>query len=155
MRFLLIAFLSTLVVSCGQSGSSSKSGTSEDDRQNEEYVTDVREVDLLDVAMDVPVEISGNKIIFKQSVADSASGVRSSCNVSVTSGEAYSYSVDGSKLTLKTSSGEKMNLTRVSGSGNSIVGSWTGKTYKGDQLVLRRVTFVSESRLVMRTHCES
>lgn len=154
MRFLLIAFLSTLVVSCGQNGSSSKSG-SNDDRQNEEYVTDVREVDLLDVAMDVPVEISGNRIIFKQSVADAATGVRSTCNVSVTSGEAYTFSVDGSNLTLRTPSGEKMSLKRVSGSGNSIVGSWSGKSYKGDQLVMRRVTFVSENRLVMRTHCES
>lgn len=154
MRFLLIAFLSTLVVSCGQNGSSSKSGSG-DDRQNEEYVTDVREVDLLDVAMDVPVEITGNKIIFKQSVADSASGVRSSCNVSVTSGEAYTYSVDGSSLTLKTAGGEKMSLKRVSGSGNSIVGSWSGKSYKGEQLVMRRITFVSENRLIMRTHCES
>lgn len=154
MRFLLLAFLSTLVVSCGQSGSSSKSGSS-DDRQNEEYVTDVREVDLLDVAMDVPVEISGNQITFKQSVADAATGVRSTCNVSVTTGEIYTYSLSGSNLTLKTSSGEKMSLKRVSGSSDSIIGSWTGKAYNGDQLVMRRITFVSNNRMVMRTHCES
>lgn len=154
MRFLLIAFLSTLVVSCGQNSTSSKSASG-DDRQNEEYVTDVREVDLLDVAMDVPVEISGNQIIFKKSVANAASGVRSSCNVSVTSGEAYTFSVDGSNLTLRTAAGEKMGLKRVSGSGNSIVGSWTGKTYNGEQLIMRRITFVSENRMVMRTHCES
>ena len=152
MRFLLLTFLAVLV-SCGQGGSSSKSGDKE--RQNEEYVSDVRQVDLLDVAMDVPVEISGNKIIFKQAVADSANGVRSSCSVGVASGEAYDFNLDGSKLTIRTSAGERINLTRVSGDGGSIVGSWTGKSYNGEQLVMRRMTFVSENRLVMRTHCES
>ena len=156
MRFLLLTFLAVLV-SCGQGGSSSKSsdGGEREQRQNEEYVTDVREVDLLDVAMDVPVEISGNKIIFKQAVADSANGVRSSCSVGVAVGEAYDFSVSGSTLTIRTPAGEKMSLKRVSGNNGSIVGSWTGKVQNGDQLVLRRMTFVSENRLVMRTHCES
>lgn len=158
MRFLLLTFLAVLV-SCGQGGSSSKSskndGGERQQRQNDEYVTDVREVDLLDVAMDVPVEISGNKIIFKQAVTDSANGVRSSCSVGVTAGEAYDFSVNGSTLTIRTPAGEKMSLKRVSGDNGSIVGSWTGKVQNGEQLVLRRMTFVSESRLVMRTHCES
>lgn len=153
MRFLLLTFLAVLV-SCGQGSSSSKNGGSEQ-RQNEEYVTEVREVDLLDVAMDVPVEISGNKIIFKQAATDSANGVRSSCSVGVASGEAYDFSVSGSTLSIRTASGERMNLQRVSGDNGSIVGSWTGKSYNGEQLVMRRMTFVSENRLVMRTHCES
>lgn len=155
MRFLLLALLS-VVVSCGQDSSSSKSsgGSDNEDRQNEEYVTDVREVDLLDIAVDVPVEISGNKIVFKQSVADSATGVRSSCNMSVTSGEAYTFTVKDNSMVLKTAAGEKMSFRRVSG-GNGIIGSWTSKAFKGEQLVMRRITFVSNNRMVMRTHCES
>jgi len=152
MRFLLLAFLSVVVVSCGQKGSSSSDETK---RQNEEYVTDVREVDLLDVAMDVPVEISGNKIIFKQSITDSANGLRSSCSVGVTSGEAYSYKLSGSSLLILTASGQKMSFKRVSGDGDGLAGSWSGKAYEGSQLVMRRMTFLGNDRLVMRTHCES
>ncbi len=152
MRFLLLTFLSVLV-SCGQGGSS-KSGGSEKP-QNQEYITDVREVDLLDVAMDVPVQVSGSQIIFKQSIADSANGVRSTCSVGVTAGEAYNYAVNGKSLVIRTPAGKKMNFTRVSGEGNSIVGSWSGKFMDGSQLVMKRMTFVSQERLIMRTHCES
>lgn len=153
MRFLLLTFLSVLM-SCGQSGSSKKSVGAEKP-QNQEYITDVREVDLLDVAMDVPVEISGNRIIFKESIADSANGVRSSCSVGVTTGEAYSFTVNGDAMVIQTSAGVRINFTRVSGDGDSILGSWTGKSYEGSQLVMRRMSFVSSDRLIMRTHCES
>ena len=74
MRFLLLAFLSVLV-SCGQNGSSTSGDKAE---RQEEYYTDVREVDLLDVAMDVPVETNGNSIVFRQSFSQAANGVRSS-----------------------------------------------------------------------------
>lgn len=152
MRFLLLAFLSVLV-SCGQNGSSSSSGNKPEGQ--EEYYTDVREVDLLDVAMDVPVELNGGSIVFRQSFSQSSNGVRSSCNVAVTSGEAYGYRMDGNSLVIQTASGEKMSLKRVSGEKGSIVGSWAGRSRSGDQLIARRLTFVSENRLIMRTHCES
>lgn len=151
MRFLLLAFLSVLV-SCGEQSSNKSSQTQE--RQDEEYVTNIQGVDLLDVAMDVPVEISGGQILFKQSVADSAAGVRSSCTVGVTSGEAYSYALNGSSLLVKTSNGQSMNFARVSGEAGSILGSWTSKSVQSGQLIMRRLTFVSENRMIMRTHCE-
>lgn len=156
MRFLLLTFLSVLV-SCGQGGSSSKSngGGGNERPQNQEYITDVREVDLLDVAMDVPVEINSNQIIFKQTTTDAANGVRSTCSVGVTTGEAYGYQVRGASLVISTPAGQKLTFTRVSGEGSSIVGSWSGKSYEGSQLVMRRMTFVSSNRLIMRTHCES
>lgn len=153
MRFLLLTFLSVLVVSCGQGGSSS-SKSNNPTQQNEEAISTVRTTDLLDVAMDVSVEISGSKITFKQSANNSLSGVRTTCSVAVSSGESYDYSLNGSSLVLSTPSGERMNLSRVSGSNDSIVGSWKGEARNGEQLILRRVTFVSENRLVMRTHCE-
>ena len=153
MRLLLLTFL-TVLVSCGQDSSSSSSG-SNPERQNEQAASEVKEVDLLDVAMDVPVEISGSKITFKQAASNTANGVRSSCSVGVASGETYEFSLSGSTLNIRTASGESMSLKRVSGEIGSIVGSWTGKFYKGEQLVMRRMSFVSENRLVMRTHCES
>ena len=151
MRFLLLTFLSVLV-SCGQ-GSSSKNATP--DVQNQEYITEVRQVDLLDVAMDIPVEVSGHKITFKESFSESTNGVSTTCSLGVTSGESYDFQISGTSMLIKTSSGKKMTFRRVSGVGDSIVGSWTGRAKEGNQLVLRRMTFVSQDRLVMRTHCES
>ena len=152
MRFVILAILITHLTSCGQQGPSGTSDKGE--AQNEEYVTNIQDVDLLDVAMDVPVEISSSQIFFKQSVANSAVGVRSSCSVSVTSGEAYSYQLKGNSLLLKTSAGQSMNFSRVSGDQGSIVGSWTSKSKLGGQLILRRLTFVAPNRMIMRTHCE-
>lgn len=150
MRFLLLAFLSVLV-SCGQNLSTS----GDKPERQEEYYSEVREVDLLDVAMDVPVETSGSSIVFGLSFSQAANGVRSNCSLAVTSGEAYSFRLDGNSLMIQTSTGEKMSLKRVSGDRGSIVGSWAGKIRKGDQLIARRLTFVSQNRLIMRTHCES
>lgn len=157
MRFLLLTFLSVLV-SCGQDSSSSNSKQNQEDNGNNptltEYATDVKQVDLLDVAMDVPVEISGNKIIFKQSMTNSANGLQgTTCSVGVTAGETYSYQINGKTMDLVTSTG-RMTFERVSGEGNNIVGSWRGKSTSGSQLILRRITFLTENRLVMRTHCE-
>lgn len=153
MHFLLLA-LSLVLISCNQNTKSSGGGGGPE-RQNEEFVTNVREVDLLDVSLDVPIEISGNKIVFKQAANDALEGSNSSCSITVASDEAYSFKVDGNALEIKTSAGKKMSFQRISGSGNNIVGSWTGKSREGSQLVMRKMTFVSESRLVMRTHCES
>jgi hypothetical protein len=151
MRILLLTFL-FVIVSCGQ-GQSPKHAVSQ--KQNEEFATNVREVDLLDVAMDVPVEILSGKITFKQSFSESVSGDRSSCSLGVTNGEIYDYVLSGSALMVKTSTGLKINFKRISGERESIVGSWSSRTYVGDQLVMRRMTFLSQDRLVVRTHCES
>lgn len=151
MRILLLTFL-FVFVSCGQ-GQSPKHAVSH--KQNEEFATNVREVDLLDVAVDVPIEILSGKITFKQSFSDSVSGVRSSCSIGVINGEIYDYVLSGSALMVKTSTGLKINFKRISGESASIVGSWSSRTYVGDQLVMRRMTFLSEDRLVVRTHCES
>lgn len=152
MRFMIIILLSVLV-SCGQDGPTKKSG--DNDRQNEDYITDVKQVDLLDVALDVPIEVSGDKIIFKQAVSDSANGVTSTCSVGVVVGETYDYRVNGKSMTIKTSTGQKLNFTRISGEGNNLVGSWSGKFQEGATLVMKRMTFVSEDRMIMRTHCET
>jgi hypothetical protein len=153
MRIFLLTFL-VVLVSCGQSKNNSTKN-SVTSQQNEEFATNVKEVDLLDVALDVPVEILGGKITFKQSFSNSVSGDKSSCSVGVISGEVYDYILSGSSLMIKTSTGLMINLKRISGDSESIVGSWSSRSYVGDQLVMRRMTFLSEDRLVLRTHCES
>lgn len=152
MRFLLLA-LPILLISCGQNTKSS-SGPGPD-KQNEEYVTDVKEVDLLDVAVDARIEVNGTQIIFKEAANNSVNGVASSCSVGVSPGEIYTYRANGNSLEILTSTGKKMKFERISGSGNSIVGSWTGKDKEGNQYIMRKMTFLGQERVVMRTHCES
>ncbi len=101
------------------------------------------------------MDVSGNKITFKESFSESTNGVSTTCSLGVTLGESYDFQISGTSMLIKTSSGKKMTFRRVSGVGDSIVGSWTGRAKEGKQLVLRRMTFLSQDRLVMRTHCES
>jgi hypothetical protein len=153
MRFLFMIFLSAFI-SCGQKDPSTKTIKADTPERQEEYYTDIREVDLLDVAMDVSVDITGNQIVFKQTITNSVDGVRSSCSLGVVSGQSYTYRINGNILEIQTTTGEKMSLKRVSGD-SGIVGSWTGRMKSGDQMISRRLTFITENRLVMRTHCES
>lgn len=165
MRFLLLTFLSVLV-SCGQGGSSSSSSkkpgiepikptVTTNQPQAEEYAVVDRPTDLLDVAMDLPVEVNASRIVFKQSAILTDNGEHSTCKLSVTSGESYGYTLNGAMLTVSLSSGETINFKRESGDVSSIVGSWSGKSVVGDQTIIRRITFLTESRLIMRNHCES
>lgn len=153
MRILFLVFLGILV-SCGQSTTSSGDKSERPNRQEEEYVTNIREVDLLDVSIDVPVEITSDKIIFKKTTNHSLDGVRSSCSVDVTEGQSYGYALRGNRLEIFTSGRDKLSFARV-GAGNGIVGSWTWRGYQGETLVIRRMSFVSENRLIMRAHCEN
>lgn len=151
MRFLLLTFLSVLVVSCGQGGSSSNSSG---ERQDEEFSVVLGETDLLDVAVDVPVEITRDSIVFKQSASRTDSGKHSNCSVTVNSGEAYTYSVNGSSMTVKTPAGERLSFVRKSGS-DGINGSWFGESFNGKQMIHRRLSILGDSRMVLRTSCES
>lgn len=164
MRFLLLTFLSVLVVSCGDKGSSSsKPGPQEDTdgtgtrtRTNPElYSNSVRETDLLDVATDVPVEISGSRITFKKAVNNAVQGTHIKCELNVGMGETYSYSFSGADLEILTAAGEKRTFKRRSGQEGSIVGSWYGVIETPGKTVQRIMTFVSESQVIMRNHCES
>lgn len=140
------------LVSCGEKSTSPQS-ENEVVRQNQDYATDIREVDLLDVAIDVPIELSSDKITFKRSSQNSASGVRTTCSVKVDAGETFQYGLSGNNLSLVQSDGKRLNFRRVSGE-KSLAGSWTSKSREGNTLVLRRITFLGDNRLVMRTHCE-
>ena len=152
MKVLIVSLMLVTLASCGKKSTSSQSDN-EVDRQNQDYATDIREVDLLDVAIDVPVEMSPDRITFKKSSQNSANGVRTTCSIKVDSGESYQYRVSGNSLALTLNNGKKLNFKRVSGE-NGINGSWTSDTKEGNAHVLRRVTFLSDNRMVMRTHCE-
>jgi hypothetical protein len=102
----------------------------------------------------VAIDLIGDKIIFKQSASDKSEGEHSVCNINVEAEEAYVFKLDGSSLQIQTSSGEKMSFIKVSKDATGILGSWTSKSIRGTQMIMRKFTFINENRLVMRTHCE-
>ena len=148
LSVLLILFA---VVSCGKKSTSSSSSPGE--RQNQEYATDIREVDLLDVTADLPIESTGDKIIFKKAFRETASGVRTTCEMNVDAGESYQYRLGSNSLVLTKNNGSKIHLERVSGE-HGLAGSWISEKREGRALVARRITFLGNNRVIMRTHCE-
>ena len=154
MRFLLFVFIFSFV-SCGQKPTSTNKVVKKTYGPEVDYLLNIKEVDLLDVALDAPIEISGSKIIFKEAASELDQGKHSSCSIELTPGDSFDYKLDGQLLMVKMSSGEKIRFIRTSGEGSGLMGSWSGQSYKGKQLVMRRMTFLSENRLVMRTHCEA
>jgi hypothetical protein len=153
MRFM-IALLFVLVSACNEKMASSKQQPAVADTQYDGYSVDVEELDLLDVVLDVPIEVSGDKIFFKSTEREVAVGAHSTCESTFTMGENYDYQLNGSVLTLTKSNGEKFDLKRISGEGADLVGAWKGTTLKGHQSIMQRFTILSENRLIVRTHCE-
>lgn len=154
MRFLISGLFLFILMSCGQKSSPSKGMIKQTDHQMDEYFTNVTSVDLLDIAMDVAIDLVGDKIIFKQAASDKSEGEHSVCDMNVNVDEAYVFKLDGSFLKIQTSSGEKISFVKVSKDATGILGSWTSKSFRGNQMMMRKFTFISENRLVMRTHCE-
>jgi len=166
MRFLFPLLLMFLI-SCGKSSTPSSSSDNrrgpavkpdvqeeiEEDIYRPEEVDTVVETDLLDISMDVPVEISENRIMFQKTDSQMLAGIRANCSMSVESGEIWDYVLKGANVLEVFKGREKMTMNRV-GEGKGIIGSWSWKGYEGRTLILRRMTFVSMNRVVMRTHCE-
>jgi hypothetical protein len=120
MRLLLFAFLSVAMVSCGgdKSSSSNNGRQNQDSRptqsqESEPYSTVYQPADIMDAAIDVPVEVSGDKITFKKSVSNAMSGLRSTCGIAVQEGESFSYRLTGSGLQITTSTGESYTLANL------------------------------------------
>ncbi len=149
--FLILLFL---FLSCGKKSLPS-SQTNIKHPQTDEYATTINETDLLDVAIDVPIEISLNKIYFNQSESQFAEGKHSECGVSVLIDESYDFKLIGDLLEIRSEQGKWRKYLRISGESNSLIGIWINKTIEGSKLILSRMTFVSEERMILRNHCES
>jgi hypothetical protein len=111
-------------------------------------------VDLLDTIIDVPINLSNSEITFQESKLSADEGRRISCKTQVRNGEVYQYSLRGDQLFIQTESGS-YTMTRNNDEKNGILGTWFWQGYV-DQgtLLLRTMTFVSQSRVILKTHCE-
>lgn len=171
MRLLPLLMTFLFLVSCGKNGGSSSSPSAGPvaggDAQLEEseptcsadsctntITVDGTTVDLLDSVIDVPAQISGTQIAFTAAKASVAEGDRISCKTEVAAGEVYSYSISGHKLMLQTNSGQ-YTMSRLNEDGDGLIGTWLWKGTGPDGMhVIRTMGVVSNSRVILKTHCE-
>lgn len=173
MRLLPLFITLLLFVSCGKNGGSSSStpagpGTTTGGGAQLEEVeetcaadsctntitADGSIVDLLDSIVDVPAQISASQITFTAAKASVAEGDRISCKTEVAAGEVYSYSISGQKLMLQTNAGQ-YTMTRLNEDGQGLIGTWMWKGTGPDGMhVIRTMGIVSNSRVILKTHCE-
>lgn len=166
MRLASLMFLLVLSVSCGKDGgggsSKSLSATAESDSCNLngravacESIrgADGEGVDLLESMIDVPVKITDADIQFLADKTSSNQGRRISCETKVKNGEVYRFALRGDKLVLMTGAGS-YEMKRLN-SGSGLTGAWMWKGYveEGTHMI-RQITFLGNSRVIMRTSCE-
>lgn len=163
----LIFFLAVLLVlsACGKQESSSSKGK-ELHQQNvcnlngAQVSCDALDgadglgIDLLDTTVDVGIDLTDSEVIFRESKSQTAQGRRINCKTSVRIGEKYQYSLNGNTLDVTKDDGESFRFERLNG-GSSILGAWAVSSYidQGTHII-RQITFVSNDRAILKTHCE-
>ncbi len=163
MKLVSLLAIIILSVSCGKDGGGSSGGSSKSGNLCElngrsvqcEQIqgADGQGVDLLETMIDVPVVIDGSEIRFTQDKTATSQGRRINCQTSVKSGEIYRYALRGDRLLIMTSSGS-YEMEKLS-DGEGLVGTWMWKAYvdSGTHLI-RQMSFLSNSRVILRTSCE-
>jgi hypothetical protein len=168
---LLLMILMTFILSCGEKNTTTQNLTNDvpqvratetaptevnpevNNETSDEYHSEVPEVDIMDVALDVAIEVNGHQITFKQSQFKSEQGPRHNCSLSVQASGAHSYEVSGDSLVIKGPSSEGVLYKRLSGD-QGLIGVWVARSENAGQKIQERLTFVNERRVIMRKNCE-
>jgi hypothetical protein len=163
MRFLLVLFVLSALVSCGKNGGGGGNKLAEDDfnhcEVNGEIVScdsiyDGLGVDILDAQVDVPATVSDSAITFQQARSSKIEGRRINCAINVNAGDVYRYTVNGDSLYLDTPTGN-ITMKLVHGQGG-VVGTWKWKGIVDGATYQTRVLTVlkARNRVIMKTSCE-
>ena len=150
LTIVLLLFL----LSCGQKieGSSDKP-SSKIPQYDLGGIESVRGTDLLDATVDLPFQLSGNKIIFKRGDNQSVTGLYTTCSMGVDFGEVWEFIQSGDDALEIIMKGKRLKFTRAT-PGKGLLGGWSWRSYQGETLILKRLTFLTLDRMIMRTHCE-
>lgn len=162
MRLVSLLAILMIAASCGKDGGSSSSSTKSRgvcDLNGRAVAcesiqgADGQGIDLLESVIDVPVKIENADITFLADKSAMATGRRINCSTSVKNGEVYRFALRGERLLVMTGSGS-YEMNRLS-EGSGLTGAWVWKGYidQGTH-VIRNMTFIGNSRVVMRTQCE-
>lgn len=163
MRLVSLFAILMIAASCGKDGGGSSSSTTTKSGVcdlNGRAVAcesiqgaDGQGIDLLESVIDVPVKIENADITFLADKSAMATGRRINCSTSVKNGETYRFALRGERLLVMTGEGS-YEMSRLS-EGSGLSGAWVWKGYvdRGTH-VIRNMTFIGNSRVVMRTQCE-
>ncbi len=161
MRSYFLVLLSILVItSCGKSGGGS--GSSNSNKQEEQTCFDSTDcevnapggIDLLESMIDVSVTVTSNEILFRESKSSKVRGRAIECETSVKGGDIYRYNLNGDELELFMGA-RKYTMARLNQS-SGIKGAWAWRGYEANRVyVIRSVTFIDNTRMIIKTHCEN
>lgn len=163
MKLVSLLAIIILSVSCGKDGGGSSGSSSKQHGLCElngrsvqcEQINgaDGLGVDLLETMIDVPVTIDGSEIKFSQDKTATSQGRRINCQTSVKNGETYRFAQRGSSLLVMTASGS-YEMQKLS-DGAGLLGTWVWRGYVDSGThIIKQMSFLSNSRVILRTSCE-
>jgi hypothetical protein len=162
MKFASLLVIMLLAASCGKESSSGSASSKQAGRcdLNGRSVAcesirgaDGLGIDLLESMIDVPVQVSNSEIVFQEDKDAVSQGRRIECRTTVKNGEIYRYTLRGNALHLSTDTGT-YEMERLN-SGDGLLGTWKWNGYVDEGThVIRQLSFLGNSRVIIRTSCE-
>lgn len=162
MKFASLLVILLLSASCGKEGTSSSPSSRAAGRcdLNGRSVAcesirgaDGLGIDLLESMIDVPVQVTSSEIMFQEEKVALTQGRRIECRTAVKKGEVYRYTLRGDALHVSTESGS-FEMERTN-SGDGLIGTWKWNGYVDEGThVIRQLSFLGNSRVIIRTSCE-
>jgi hypothetical protein len=162
MRILGSLFLLLILSACGNDGGSGSKSKQADNgcNLNGSVVpcqsirgADGLGVDLLETMIDVPAKVQDTEVTFLADKSSMATGRRITCKTVVKNGEVYRIAVRGDSLLVITGEGS-YEMSRLNGEGGHH-GTWVWKGYVEEGThIIRQLTFIGNSRVILRTTCE-
>ncbi len=153
MKHSLIMFL-LLLVSCHDLQRQNPAILPPIKHETNTYQESIHEMDLLDIFLEVPIQLTNQKIIFNESRHSKDVGMHAVCESSFEQGDSYSYLLKNDYLILTNSNGDETVFTRVNPVGSDIFGAWKAEYFKDKMIISKRLVILNENEMVERTHCE-
>jgi hypothetical protein len=154
MKYSILMLL-FLIVSCGKNQSASSSAAVEEQERGHTGVnaSDTAVPDLLNVTLDVPIELSTDRITFLKSASMTDQGKRHSCSMSVSDSEIWHYSLSGNQLNIEMVSGTQLNMVKHNSYGTGAHGVWIAKALSHGMKMIYRFTLFND-RIILNQDCE-
>lgn len=150
MKYSLILVL-VLLVSCGKNQGSADSGGKKQQRQERGFIdlsaVDSAMPDLLNVTLDMPADVTTDRIVFLKNGSKTDQGKKFSCSLNVKEGEIWHYSVSGDNLSLEMANGTRLNMTRQSSS------VWIATGTQNQLKMIYRFSLFND-RIILNQDCE-
>lgn len=157
MKYILFILCLALMSACGKNAGTSSGSDGRQDQEHHGYIdvsSDTNAIpDLLNVTLEAPVQLSGDRIIFLKSLSRSDQGTRHACALSIREQEIWTYSVGGNKMRLEMGNGQMITLNRFSSTGPGAQGVWIWQGQENGMKIIRRFALL-DGRMILNQDCE-